>query len=123
MKISLIAFDDFTDLDLIMHWDLLSRVRTIGGKKDWDVKILGTKAHHISTLGLPIPTHGPLEEAEGSQGIIICSGRGTRPLLKDSAFLARLALNPNKQFIGAQCSGSLILGALGFLSGRSVSAY
>lgn len=29
-KIAIIAFDDFTDLDLILHWDILNRVRYIG---------------------------------------------------------------------------------------------
>lgn len=29
MKISIVAFDDFTDLDLFILWDLFSRVRSI----------------------------------------------------------------------------------------------
>ncbi len=123
MKIAIIAFDDFTDLDLILHWDLLNRVNYIGGLKDWKVKILGTKTSHLSTLGLSIPTSGLIDEARNADGVIICSGKGTRPLLKDAEYLGRLQLDPKKQFIGAQCSGSLILGALGFLGNIPVSAY
>lgn len=123
MNIALIAFDDFTDLDLILHWDLLNRVNTIGGQKDWSVKILGTKSSHLSTLGLPIPTSGLIGEARNADGVIICSGKGTRPLLTDKEYLNRLQLDPSKQIIGAQCSGSLILGALGFLENVPVTAY
>lgn len=123
MKLALIAFDDFTDLDLILHWDLLNRVRYIGGLQDWTVQILGTKASHLSALGLPIPTSGLVDEAQYAHGVIICSGKGTRPLLKDSDYLNRLKLDPSKQFIGAQCSGSLVLGALGFLENVPVTAY
>ncbi|MES2528099.1 MAG: DJ-1/PfpI family protein [Bdellovibrionota bacterium] len=123
MKIAIVAFDDFTDLDLILHWDLLNRVNSIGGKKDWSVKILGTKSSHLSTLGLPIPTSGMIDEVSGADGVIICSGKGTRPLLKDADYLKRLKLDPDRQIIGAQCSGSLILGALGFLQNKRVTAY
>lgn len=123
MNIAIIAFDDFTDLDLILHWDLLNRVKYIGGVQDWTVKILGTKSSHTSILGLPIPTSGFIDEVSEADGVILCSGKGTRPLLRDEAYLKRLRLDPSRQIIGAQCSGSLILGALGLLQNISVSAY
>ena len=123
MQVALIAFDNFTDLDLILHWDILNRVKFYGGVEDWSVKILGTKATHVSSLGLPIPTSGAIQLAAEADGVILCSGRGTRPLLTDEAYLANLGLDPDRQFIGAQCSGSLILGALGFLNGVRVTAY
>ena len=123
MKIALITFDNFTDLDLILHWDILNRARSIGGMENWSVKILGTKPTHISTLGLPIPTSGMIEEAEDADGVIVTSGKGTRVLLDDRFYLSRIRLNPAKQIIGAQCSGSLVLGALGLIKGKKVSAY
>jgi putative intracellular protease/amidase len=123
MKISILAFDHFTDLDLILHWDILNRVKYIGGVENWSVKIVGTKPSHVSALGLPIPTSGAIEEISSSDVVIICSGKGTRVLLNDREYLQRLNLDPAKQFIGAQCSGSLILGALEYLKGVQVSAY
>lgn len=44
-------------------------------------------------------------------------------MLQDEKYLARIRLDPTRQFIGAQCSGSLVLGALGLLMGKKVSAY
>ncbi len=123
MQIAIVAFDDFTDLDLVLHWDILNRVRVIAGIQDWHVKIIGTKPTHTSSLGLPIPTSGRIGEVVEADGVILCSGKGTRSLLKDQEYLSRLRLNPSKQYIGAQCSGSLILGALGLLNGVRVTAY
>jgi hypothetical protein len=48
MKISIVIFDEFTDIDLFLMWDLLNRVRI----PDWEVRIVGDKSHHISTTGL-----------------------------------------------------------------------
>lgn len=123
MQIAIIAFDDFTDIDLILHWDLLNRVRYICGYKDWNVRILGTKPVHTSVLGLPIPTSGTIDQVVEADGVILCSGKGTRALLNDKDFLMRLRIDPEKQTIGAQCSGSLILGAKGFLKDIRVTAY
>ena len=123
MNIGILAFDDFTDLDLILHWDILNRVRYIAGIEEWNVKIVGTKKYHCSALGLPIPTSASIEELSKMDGVIICSGKGTRKLISDENYLAKLKLNTDKQIIGAQCSGSLILGSLGFLKGTKVSAY
>src|SRR5262245_13540103 len=123
MQIALIAFDDFTDLDLFLHWDILNRVKVFGEKPDWTVRILGTQETHRSAFGLPIPISGPVELVSEADGVILCSGRGTRPLLKDQAYLRRLRLDPRRQVIGAQCSGSLLLGALDLLKGVEVTAY
>lgn len=40
MKIAIVIFDRFTDLDLWLMWDLLNRVRDA----DWSVKFLGESA-------------------------------------------------------------------------------
>ena len=123
VQIAIVAFDNFTDIDLVLHWDLLNRVHFIGGLQDWSVRILGTENSHRSVLGLPIPTSGLIDQVLEADGVILCSGRGTRPLIEDKSYLARLKLDPSRQLIGAQCSGSLFLGALGFLQGMPVTAY
>lgn len=42
MKISIVIFDEFTDIDLYLMWDLFNRVRL----PDWEVRIVGDKSHH-----------------------------------------------------------------------------
>ena len=31
MKIAIVCFDNFTDIDVFLPWDLLNRVRLVGG--------------------------------------------------------------------------------------------
>jgi len=62
MNVSIAAFDDFTDLDLFILWDLLNRVEDT----NWRVKLLGDKESHVSTTGVEIKMHGSLTEANSS---------------------------------------------------------
>src|SRR5215207_8133213 len=105
MKIAIVIFDKFTDIDLFLMWDLLNRVRVA----DWEVRILGENASHLSATNIEIKTHGALEEADAADAVLFVSGQGTRERIADENWLARFDLNAEKQFIGSICSGSLIL--------------
>nr|AIA12752.1 Putative amidotransferase [uncultured bacterium] len=119
MKLSIIAFDDFTDIDVFFMWDLLNRVKT----ENWQVQILGEASHHTSTSGLVIPMHGHIEAANTSDVVLFASGQGTRKKIMDEKFLNTFKLNPEKQLIGSMCSGALILAALGLLAGKQATTY
>ena len=49
--------------------------------------------------------------------VLFGSGIYTRDISKDENILKQLKLNPKKQLIGAQCSGTLLLSVLGLLEG------
>lgn len=119
MKISIVTFDDFTDLDLFILWDLLNRVE----KPDWQVKMLGDKESHVSSTGIEIKMHGQLEEANESDAVLFCSGKATRRKMTDGSFLEKFKLDESRQLIGAIDSGALLLGALGFLKGKQATGY
>ena len=119
MDITIVAFDDFTDLDVFLPWDLLNRVR----RPDWRVRILGERSHVRSAAGLEIPTHGPFEDANAAAAVLVTSGPGARRLYRDESFLRRFQLDPARQLIGSMCSGSLILAALGLLQGKRATTY
>lgn len=119
MNLSIIAFDDFTDIDVFFMWDLLNRVKV----QDWKVQILGQASHHTSTSGLVIPMHGHIEAANASDVVLFTSGYGARKKIKDEKFLRTFNLNPEKQLIGSMCSGALILAALGLLKGKQATTY
>jgi transcriptional regulator GlxA family with amidase domain len=119
MQTSIVTFDDFTDLDLFILWDLLNRV----GIPDWHVKILGEKESHVSSTGIEIKMHGPLSEANESDAVLFCSGKGTRKKMRDDSFLEAFRLDESRQLIGAIDSGALLVGALGLLKGRRATSY
>jgi putative intracellular protease/amidase len=118
-KIAIVIFDNFTDIDLFLMWDLLNRVRVA----DWEVKILGENDVHFSVTNVEIKTHGRIEEANDADAVLFISGPGTRAKMIDKDWLVRFRLDPEKQFIGSICSGSLILAALGLLEGKTATTY
>lgn len=118
-NIAIIAFDDFTDIDLFLPWDLLKRVK----RPDWNVRMLGDDTHQTSSTGIRIPMHGHISEANDADVVIFISGYGTRQKIEDPAFLGAFSLDPERQLIGSMCSGSLILAALGLLDGKQATTY
>jgi transcriptional regulator GlxA family with amidase domain len=126
MKIAMVAFEGFTDVDLFLPWDLFYRVKdatyaAYGG--EWDVRICADAARVRSYSGLAIDRHEPLEWANGADAVFVVSGPGSRAKIKDAAFLAALQLDPSRQLIAAIDSGALILAALGLLDGLTATTY
>jgi transcriptional regulator GlxA family with amidase domain len=119
MQASIIAFDDFTDIDVFFLWDLLNRVREPG----LTVRLLGSAEQHVSSTGLRIPMHGRVSEAAESDVVLVASGLGVRRLVKDDDFLSSLRLDPGRQLVGSMCSGALILAVLGLLEGKEATTY
>lgn len=119
MKTSIVIFDNFTDIDLWLMWDLLNRVRI----EEWSVQIVGEKESHISATGQEIKTHARIEEANSSDAVLFVSGFGTRDRIADTEWLGRFNLDPERQIIGSICSGALILAKLGLLDGKTATTY
>lgn len=119
MKIAIVIFDKFTDLDLWLMWDLLNRVKV----ENWEVKILGEEEIHISATNIEVKTNGKIEEANNADAVLFISGQGTRDRIADETWLAKFNLNPEKQLVGSICSGSLILAKLGLLQGKTATTY
>ena len=119
MKIAIVIFDKFTDIDLFLMWDLLNRVRI----ENWEVRILGESERHVSATGIPIETHGRIEEANEADAVLFVSGQGVRAKMIDRNWLSRFRLDPDRQFVGSICSGSLLLAALGLLKGVTATTY
>ena len=65
--------------------------------------------------GVTIERQQPLEFAAQADAVLIGSGIKTRDYAADREFLARLRLDPQRQLIGAQCSGTLLLAKLGLI--------
>lgn len=119
MNISIIAFEDFTDIDVFLLWDLLNRVTV----PNWQVRLLGDAAQHTSRSGLTIPMHGHIREANDADAVLFTSGPGARKKYQDATFLGAFQLDPTRQLIGSMCSGALILATLGLLEGKEATTY
>lgn len=116
-KVGIVLFDDFTDVDFFLMYDLLGRTTD-----SWDVRILGTKAEHNSQLGITVKTNGHISEVKDQDVVLITSGyRGIPAVLQDENFMSALKLNPKKQLIGSICAGSFILHELGLLNDKKLT--
>jgi putative intracellular protease/amidase len=118
-KVAIVIFDNFTDIDLWLMWDLLNRVRV----EDWSVKIVGERDRHVSVTGIETATQGGIDNANEADAVMFVSGPGTRDRILDESWLARFDLDPDRQLIGSICSGSLILAKLGLLNGKTATTY
>lgn len=121
MKVCIVAFDKFTDIDVFLAWDLFNRARF--RSDSWVVKIVGTNATHRSVCGIELPIQGDVSECNDADVVFFASGPGTRVLMKDKVFLDKFQLNPDRQIICSICSGALILAALGLLDGMTATTY
>lgn len=118
-EIALIAFDQFTDIDLFLMWDLLGR-----NTQDWHVRILGATPILRSAHGLEIQTHGPLSEASRADAVLFSSGKkGVPAAMSNPDFLPNLHLDPERQFIGSICAGVFFLERLNLLPQRRATTH
>lgn len=118
-EIALIAFDQFTDVDLFLMWDILGR-----NTHDWNTRILASRPVIRSAHGLSISVHGALSEANHADAVLFASGRqGIPAALADPDFLPAFRLDPARQHIGPICAGAFILERLGLLSGGRATTH
>jgi transcriptional regulator GlxA family with amidase domain len=113
MHIAILTFDGFNELDSLIALNILNRVKRPG----WRVSIASPSSHVRSMNGVVIEAQASLEEARDAQAVLVGSGIGTRDVVADKALMSRLAFDPQRQLLGAQCSGTLILAKLGLLDG------
>jgi transcriptional regulator GlxA family with amidase domain len=113
MHIAILTFDGFNELDSLIALGVLNRVREAG----WRVSIASPDKRIRSMNGLVIDSHVGLDEAAAADAVIVGSGARTKEVVDDQDLMARLRLDPSRQLLGAQCSGTLILAKLGLLDG------
>ncbi|WP_022953165.1 DJ-1/PfpI family protein [Leucothrix mucor] len=113
MDIAILTFEGFNELDSFIAAGILNRMKSAG----WNVQITCPSDSVTSMNGVKIQAQQPLEFANSADVVLVGSGIYTRDIAKDRAILDRINLDPANQVIGAQCSGTLLLSALGILNG------
>src|SRR5439155_11690218 len=113
MHIDILTFEGFNELDSLIALGILNRVK----KPGWRVSIASPTAHVRSMNGVVLETQVSLREASAADAVIVGSGMLTREVGGDEALMAQLQLDPSRQLLGAQCSGTLVLAKLGLLEG------
>jgi transcriptional regulator GlxA family with amidase domain len=113
MHIAILTFEGFNELDSLIALGVLNRIK----KPDWRVTIASPAARVKSMNGVVIESHVSLSEASAADAVVVGSGMQTREVVADASLMAQLQLDPSRQLLAAQCSGTLILAKLGLLDG------
>jgi transcriptional regulator GlxA family with amidase domain len=113
MHIAILTFEGYNELDSLIALGVLNRVKTPG----WRVSIASPTPRVRSMNGVVIESMASLEEASAADAVIVGSGMQTREVVSDPTLMARLQLDPSRQLLAGQCSGTLILAKLGLLDG------
>lgn len=111
MHITILTFDGFNELDSLIALGVLNRITAPA----WRVTIASPTPRVRSMNGLVIEAHTSLRDARDADAVIVGSGVRTRDVVADRALMAELRLDPSRQLLAAQCSGTLILASLGLL--------
>ena len=111
MQIAILTFAGFNELDSFIAAAILNRMKA----KGWAAYITAPTPEITSLNGVTIQRQQPLAFARAADAVLIGSGSGTRTIAADPGMLSQLALDPARQLVGAQCSGTLLLAKLGLI--------
>jgi transcriptional regulator GlxA family with amidase domain len=111
MKIAVLTFDGFNEIDSFVVCHVLNRVKRPG----WKAELTCPSQTVESLNGVRVEAQRPLAFAREADAVVVGSGRLTRSIVGDEALMSQLRLDPGRQLIGAQCSGALVLAKLGLL--------
>lgn len=111
MHIAILTFDGFNELDSLIALGILNRIKT----PDWRVSLCCPTPTVTSMNGVTLHAQSTLAQACGADAVLFGSGMKTREIANDLHVMDQLQLDPSRQLIGGQCSGTLMLAKLGLL--------
>jgi transcriptional regulator GlxA family with amidase domain len=113
VQIAVLTFDGFNELDSFVAAAILNRLKPQG----WGAYITSPTEQVMSMNGVTVQRQKPLEFVTEADAVLIGSGIKTRDIAADPSLLSQIKLDPSRQLIGAQCSGTLLLAKLGLVEG------
>jgi cyclohexyl-isocyanide hydratase len=123
MRTAFVAFDEMTALDFVGAFDPLTRLDTMDLAPfpfEWDVCAPAETV--TATAGLRFEADSVGEPLDGYDLVVVPGGAGTRTLQADERFLAWLE-TADADLLASVCTGSLLLGATGFLEGKTATTH
>jgi cyclohexyl-isocyanide hydratase len=122
-RIAFVAFDRMTVLDLIGLYDPLTRLKSMGFMPAlaWDLCAQQPLAR--DDRGLSLNATRVNEPLAGYDILVVPGGYGTRTLKDDPRFLAWLKTAEAVPLKVSVCTGSVLLGAAGFLRDKRATTH
>jgi transcriptional regulator GlxA family with amidase domain len=123
MKIAFIIFDGITWLDFVGIYDPISRLKSMKYLPDLSWDICAFTEAVSDNFGLEMKPNKIKESLSNYDVIIIPGGFGTKKLIADNEFMDWIKTAKEVNFKISICTGSLILGAAGFLKNKFATTH
>ncbi len=123
MKIGFVVFNGITFLDLIGFYDVIYRLNLFEQTKGTTWDFCGLSEEITDELGLTIKVNKIRPELSAYDLIFVPGGMGTRKLRSDENFIGWLRQAADVRYIVSVCTGSLLIGAAGFLTGKKATMH
>jgi len=123
MKIGFVLFNGITFLDFIGFYDVIYRLNLFEETKGTTWDICGLSEEISDELGLTIKVNKVKPDLSEYDLLFVPGGMGTRTLRFDEEFISWLRQADNVNYIVSVCTGSLLLGAAGFLKNKKATTH
>ena len=97
MKIAILTFDQFNEIDSFVSLHILTRIEQDG----WNVAIASPSETVQSTSGVRISAQQPIEFANDADAVLFGGSPRSREIAEDMSIMSRLHLDPRRQLIGS----------------------
>ncbi|TFG75386.1 MAG: DJ-1/PfpI family protein, partial [Flavobacteriales bacterium] len=123
MKIAYILYDGITTLDFIGIYDPVSRLRSMGFLPDLSWHLCAGQPKVKDHFGLDIIVDKVWPKLDGYDALVVPGGFGSRAMQQDKDFIKWLQTAGKDTLKISICTGSLLLGAAGFLKGKRATTH
>ena len=123
MRVAYVLYDDITLLDFVGFYDPVSRLRSLGYRPDLTWDLCALQAQITDNHGTVINIDRVRPDLSGYELVYVPGGFGSRRLLANSDFLDWLRPASSVPHLVSVCTGSLLLGAAGLLTGRRATTH
>ncbi len=120
MQIAILIFDKLTALDAVGPYEVL---RSVPG---WEVRFVAPSKGEVRTDSgaLGLSADFAIDEVTEPDIVLVPGGEGNRPLMEDEAVLSWLrSVDEQSKWTTSVCTGSLVLGAAGLLTGKRATSH
>ncbi|MHA1961033.1 MAG: DJ-1/PfpI family protein [Candidatus Thorarchaeota archaeon] len=128
-RVGIIIFTDVEELDFVGVYEVLagalrmSSQDLISLETPFEVDIIATQDPIKCANGLIVKPHRTEIDFDSYDLMIIPGGKGVKPLMEDRSFLSKLHDFTGRGMICSVCTGALVLGASGLLTGKIATTH
>jgi cyclohexyl-isocyanide hydratase len=123
MKLAFVIFDNMTALDFVGLYDPLTRLKSMGFMPEFSWEICAYTPTVTDDRGLKFTPSQMQQPLTGFDWLIVPGGFGTRKLQNDEAVISWLQTAQGCSLKASVCTGSLLLGAAGYLKGKAATTH